>query len=377
MNRRKQTRQSFISFLLVPIIAFGIFFALDLRVSAQTTEQNLRNAQSEIEAEIAENEARLSDLARQSETLEGKISMLNLEIETMNKKISLTADKIDTLTQQLIEAENELERQKAILSENLRTLYIEGDVSTLQLLFATDNFDDFFKEQQYLERLKASVQDSAEQVGLLTEQIAKERDEQTALQEEQENQQRGLASKRAEQSGLLAETRGQEANYQRILSDLEQQRIDAEKALADFLAAQTFVSQGSVRQGQVIGYMGNTGYSFGAHLHFSVWDGGGFVDPLNGDGSMRYGFVWPLPNVPYGINQYFGCQSEIVYATACSGGGWLHAGIDIGGWLYEGTPVVAAGDGNIVFNDWYGGYGNVVVIDHGNGVQTWYAHLLD
>ena len=72
--------------------------------------------------------------------MQGKINALKLEIDTMNKKIELTAQKINQLTEDLRIAEAELERQKGILTENLRTLYIEGDVTTLELLFASDNF---------------------------------------------------------------------------------------------------------------------------------------------------------------------------------------------------------------------------------------------
>ena len=51
----------------------------------------------------------------------------------------------------------------------------------------------------------------------------------------------------------------------------------------------------------------------------------------------------------------------------------FHAGIDIG--AAEGTPVGAAGAGEVTMAGWYGGYGNAVMIDHGNGLQSLYGHL--
>ena len=52
--------------------------------------------------------------------------------------------------------------------------------------------------------------------------------------------------------------------------------------------------------------------------------------------------------------------------------GRLHAGIDIG--VATGTPIRAAAAGVVVFAGWAGGYGNLVVVDHGGGIATAYAH---
>jgi len=70
------------------------------------------------------------------------------------------------------------------------------------------------------------------------------------------------------------------------------------------------------------------------------------------------GFIWP------------------VHGIVTSGYGWrwgrLHAGIDIA--VGSGTPVVAAAGGTVVIAGWLGGYGNLVVVDHGNGTATAYGH---
>ena len=56
-----------------------------------------------------------------------------------------------------------------------------------------------------------------------------------------------------------------------------------------------------------------------------------------------------------------------------SGEGAIHTGVDLSAaW---GTPVHAAADGIVTHASWGGNYGNIVIIDHGDGLQTWYAHL--
>ncbi len=56
-----------------------------------------------------------------------------------------------------------------------------------------------------------------------------------------------------------------------------------------------------------------------------------------------------------------------------SGEGALHTGVDLS--ATRGTPVRAAADGIVTYAGWSGGYGKLVIIDHGNGIETWYAHL--
>lgn len=56
-----------------------------------------------------------------------------------------------------------------------------------------------------------------------------------------------------------------------------------------------------------------------------------------------------------------------------SGEGAIHTGVDLEAAM--GTPVHAAGDGIVVHADWESGYGRLIIIEHGNGVQTYYGHL--
>jgi murein DD-endopeptidase MepM/ murein hydrolase activator NlpD len=70
------------------------------------------------------------------------------------------------------------------------------------------------------------------------------------------------------------------------------------------------------------------------------------------------GFIWPVHGI---LTSEFGWRW-----------GRLHAGIDIA--VGNGTPVVASASGTVIVAGWMGGYGNLVVIDHGNGIATAYGH---
>jgi murein DD-endopeptidase MepM/ murein hydrolase activator NlpD len=81
------------------------------------------------------------------------------------------------------------------------------------------------------------------------------------------------------------------------------------------------------------------------------------------------GFIWPVPHTR-NITSPFGMRENPV-----SGINKLHAGVDIASADVDNTAVVAAKDGTVIYAGWISGYGNIVIINHGNGLETRYAHL--
>ncbi len=125
-----------------------------------------------------------------------------------------------------------------------------------------------------------------------------------------------------------------------------------------------------VNQGDIIGYEGGlpgtcgAGYSTGAHLHFEVkkLKSKTQINPRDYLGKL---FIWPLAK--YRITQEFGTADWTPWYK-------FHPGIDMTA-SYR-APVRAAAAGRIVFDGQYDGYGHLIIIDHGNGLRTYYGHLV-
>src|SRR6185436_11763793 len=136
------------------------------------------------------------------DTLKNELAALAIQIDQANAQIQLTGAKIDELSAQLVKAQEELDRQKGLLKESMRALYKKGGASSLELLVASDSFSDYMNDQQYLETLKSSIQDSALKVIQLKAQIQAQQEQQKQLLVQQQAQRDQLTVAQNQQSNL-------------------------------------------------------------------------------------------------------------------------------------------------------------------------------
>lgn len=324
---------------------------------------DLRQRINRLERQISANEEKAEEFEERAETLEGEIARLNGQITRLNNRIELTQLKLAELGEKLKQTREELAHQTEILREALRQSYIAGDIRTLELVVNSDNFSDFFDQKEYLDRIRTTINESAQKIADLEEQLEKQEQEQKDLLAQQEEQKSAREGVRRDKQAVLNETRGEEAKYRSIVSKIERQKRQAEAELDRYIMSliASGVSLGPVSKGQVIGGVGNTGYSSGPHLHFAIHLNG---SPRNPQTVMQSkGWAWPVPG--YGMTQSY------------HGG---HLAIDIGTQGRYGVPIVATGDGEIIHkgcltyaNPKFNNYG--VIIKHAGGYTSRYIHM--
>lgn len=360
---------------------FAIILALlvfPFSVSAASLQDQINN----LNAEIAKNQAALEGISHSANTLQGKVDALNAEIANLQNQIDLANLQIQQANQQIEEFKAKLDKQKRIMYENARVLYKQGNTSTIEILASSDNFSEFVNRQEYLETVKENVNRAAREVIALKDELEKKVEELKSYIAGQELQKTIVDSKRSEQATLLAQTRGEEAKYQELVATLVAQKNQAEEQLLAQLRAGSIsggngagaaVSAGqTVSAGQLVGYVGDSGFSFGAHLHFALIQNGNYANPQS---YLNSGVTWPVPGYTT-VTQPYGCVDNSFYSQGgCPPGYSFHRGMDIG--APYGAQAVATEGGKVTYAGcWAGsGFGNIVILDHGGGKQTYYPHL--
>ena len=367
------------------ILAFVIFFsALSVSVFALTDaeKQEYKNQIEEIKQQIEANKDKIAELDKEASqydpeisALQSKIDVLQDQIDLYNKEIALIDADIDRVNAQISNVEKEindlnkqveeldlqvlqLEQEKAdtyvLLGERIRATYMSGASTPLEFILTSDDFE----FQVYLERVEL-LQRIAENDDKIIKQLEQSIIDIGKKVAEIEDVKKRLNIKIAEldEAKLEYEAKKQEqVDARKVIEDSEaliQKDLDKVMAIVNKLDAQSAEYQAAIdKREDAILELENKLADKNTHY------GSGVVD-----GDM----VWPLPY-------------EDAYISSSYKWRWgkQHNGIDTCRWSgTHGADVIAVKSGTIEVANWGygGGYGNYVVVNHGNGVLTYYAHL--
>jgi murein DD-endopeptidase MepM/ murein hydrolase activator NlpD len=291
--------------LFCSILLASLFFSNNV-VFAEST--------SDLKQQINNNVAAQTTAKDEIATLDSQINTILAQIDTLDAKIASNKDQIAT-------AEAELAKQDGFLEEYLKTMYIDGQTSTIELIVTSSNFSDFVDKSQYLSTMQQNVQDTANKIAATKTELEKQKKELEISQQQQISLKAGLQQQRAQKDSYLG------------------QLTDQEKALRDKLAQ--MMSNGTVS----CGTRSKTG-------------GQKFMLPLD------CGFI----SQGYGNTEY--ASVEKAY------GGKIHNGIDIA--VGANTSIHPIGDGTVYATGESpsGGWGNWIIINHHNGFYSLYAHMI-
>ncbi len=361
--------QPFFRYLtLVLLLVVGGWLVVDrlalVAIATDSTTQRFQDKLESINQNIQAVNADLDGIQIQQSTLEGTIRAINQGIDHLDQEIGQSHRRLSTTRQLIGRYERKSGAQKGILRHLLRTLQRQTDTSDLELLLTAENFSDYLDRQEYLSRLKTEVSQSVSQ--LLVAQATLEVEHQneqislTNLVGQQETQ----ASLRAEQEAILKATRGEEARFQTRLQLLEAEyegkQRELEAYLASLLRRQVVIGEASA--GDIIGKMGNTGWSTAPHLHLAI-----YADSSTKYAPLKYitsnDLIWPVGGSGGYVSQGFNPR---------------HQALDVAG--PAGLPIRAIADGQIIHRGclWPGTRWSTfgVILNHNQGrYYSLYIHL--
>jgi peptidoglycan DL-endopeptidase CwlO len=243
-----------------------------------------------IKADVVVKQAKAAELSAQADTLANKIAGLQTQIGILQNQINENSVKQKQLAEQIKEAEAKLVVQKAALGLNLRAIYLEGDVSTVEMLAGSGSISEYVDKQQYLDSLQKDVSDSVSKITSLRDQLETSKKEIERLIRDQEAQKGVISAQQAEVDKILADTQGQEAQYQtqikasnsQIAGLRQQQAAENARRLAALLAAEAARAKaaaaangnnnsGSSNNSSTLNSSGTSGLVLGGGGYPAVW----------------------------------------------------------------------------------------------------------
>ena len=315
------------------IVVLAVLLAAGV-VRAESLDEQAKLKQIQDELKVSQEKLKETREARQA--VLGKLVVITKELKkadtSLNKaqaKIQENESKIGELVVEQKQTEADLGSKSGKLELRVREAYKNGGLNYLDLLFNAQSMSDFLNRLYFFEKIIA--RDTELIKGVRADLQATKSRQQTLT---------GRTREIKQLAGVIAE------NKQKIAQEAEEkQKISEElKAREDEYAAKVAELEKSSQELEMMIQKkmierGRTGYK----IHST----GEMIWPVQGRITLRFGARHPLQG--------------------------RHTGIDIA--APYGSPIAAADAGEIIFAGWWDGYGKAVVIDHGKGIATVYAHM--
>lgn len=332
MNKRQ--------FLCAGIISSLLFMHPFAPILADDLEDQLQDIQGQIDEsrnEQASWQEVIEEVSIKLKAIQADLDAANARLTAIQKEQADTNRKIQETVAAIQEAQNRLQQRQQILNKRVRSIYIHGQLSYLEVILGSKSFSDFANRLELLRRVIHSdydlildIQNQKVQIEAKKAQLEADKAHLDVLAAEAQKEQDAIAAKKAEQQRVLERARANKSAAEQLEKDL----IDRSKQVQSLI-------QERLRQRETASSGSDESYT-------------------QGSGVMS----WPCNGV---ITSPYGYRVHPIFGTTI-----YHSGMDIG--VDYGTPIHAADSGTVIYSGWISGYGNAVIIDHGGGVQTLYGH---
>lgn len=314
---------------------------------------DLRKQIEELEKQAAEYKGGILSKQKEAQTLKREIDTLNAQLQNLQTGIKITGYQIDSTRLSIQDLQNKIfDRQAEIVEKQqavafiLNLIYQNDQENLLTIILKNDNLSDFVSQTQQADNLNRKllatitvVKNEKEQLEADKIVLEGQKTELERLNATQKNKQNALSGVRFNKNSLLAKTKGQEAVYQQMLTNVE-----AEKA--------KFFSELKQWEARALA-------------------SGAFIVHVTADKIPPRGTkILQWPEDDFVITQGYGYTS---YARRGAYGGAPHNGVDIAGGMS--TAINPVMSGKILASGFNDGFGNWVAVLHDGGLVSLYGHM--
>ena len=329
--------------MLLPMVSMIISSAgavTQSEIDALKKEQEESQAkQDALKDQLADLEADQAAAQEKRQLLTEQLNAINAEIANIDAQISYYDGEIAQKEEERKVAEAREAEQYDLFCQRVRMMEEQGTVSYWSILFNAESFSDLLDRIADVDAVMAYDNEVMDQLIATREELERVQGELESARAEEQAAKEQQEAKKAEQQAKVAEA---QALVDQINADTAEvnRQLDAESAAASEIQAEIAQKQKQLEEER-------------KQNNIVI--------------SSETGYLWPLPGY-YRLSSLFGYRIHPITGVAHS-----HTGIDIP--ASGGTPILAAKSGQVVTSAYHYSYGNYVVIDHGNGNSTLYAHM--
>lgn len=310
------------------------------------SKDKLDSLQSKIESA----QSKVDKNNKKAAKINGNMSELEKDIAVIEKQVYALEDKVRYAQIKVEKTRKKLNENNKKLDERLRNMYKSGGMGFVDIILSSENISDLFSNFSMVQYIFENDKNVVGQLEKDYKKLEEMREKLKANQEKLNAKQDQLGANYAKLEDSKAQLKAENKDLKQTIAQWQADSAAIEEQIKQAQAQ----AQAQAQQNQNNGGGGSSNNGGG---------GGGYV-PSSGSVSSQ-GMVWPVPSSSLVTSEY-GWRNLGGYSD-------FHLGIDIA--ASYGADVVAAADGVVIATGGqHWSYGNIVIIDHGNGVATAYAH---
>ncbi len=223
----------------VAVLVVGVLF---IAATPLVYAQSLQDQINALDAQNNQKQQSVSDLQLQATSYQDAINKLQTQIGSIENALSASKAQQAHLQQQIDIDKHEIAVKKASLAEDVKTMYVDGQMSTIEELATSKNLSDYVDKEEYRTSVQNQLNDKIKEVAALQAKLESQKQEVDLLVNTQQQQQAKLDSDNQEQTKLLGYNQNQQSNYNAQIKsnskkitalEAEQAAINAASSRAD------------------------------------------------------------------------------------------------------------------------------------------------
>lgn len=310
---------------------------------AQQRLQRVKRRERVLTSQVAVYNDRVRAVETKLAPLQTRLSSLETERERLVQRLADLNRRLLDEKRRLATAEDLLAKRRGALAERLRFIYDQGEIDPVLVMLQSGSLSEAVESDSVLQRitdrdgnLVTLTREHAEEVRISRDRVQRDRDEVKSAEERTAKAAADVREVTTELNDTRARLDTVRDARRSLLDSVQGDRRELEDH-TESLRQQSAALAAKIVQAQAPTASGPTSVNRTPSSAGLIW-------PVSGTLTSGFGYRW----------------------------GRMHEGIDIA--VPSGTPVAAAASGTVIWAGWQGGYGNLVVIDHGGGIATAYGH---